>query len=354
MAWYADKLIAPAGGDYTKLGDFEAAYDGIDISGTDGVRARVKGVIVDAANVYWAGWQAGMDVDTRIVVEAESGSECDGTDATGDDALLAQMNLLNESTQIFNIDFKNLDMGPAGSGMGYFPDGTSSEVRIIKCLFRDIYQAVRALACTTLNLYIGGCLFKDISGVGNYDQAFQIGDADATVVVINTTVAKVAWKGINQTAGSMTIKNVAVATGATDISGTVTESNTLSEDDGQLTLTDADDFTAPSTDDYTVYSGGGSALDGAGAVIADAWFTSLCPTDFAGTAWANPPSVGCFELAGAPPAGDTRGGGSRAPVFINSMIVGYLWPVTGFIHKLFNNPVWSKREWLKRLLRLFY
>ncbi|MBW1678189.1 MAG: hypothetical protein JRJ79_16695 [Deltaproteobacteria bacterium] len=43
MAWYADKLIAPSGGDYTKLSDFEAAYDGVDISGTDGVRARLQG-----------------------------------------------------------------------------------------------------------------------------------------------------------------------------------------------------------------------------------------------------------------------------------------------------------------------
>ena len=57
MAYYADVTIIPAaigGGDFTSLTAFEAFYDGLNLSGTDGVRARMKGTTDDSTGIYFS------------------------------------------------------------------------------------------------------------------------------------------------------------------------------------------------------------------------------------------------------------------------------------------------------------
>lgn len=295
MAWHADKLIATSGGDYTTLQAFESAYDGVDISATDGVRARIKGAPTGSIT-YWTGWASGQDVDCKIVVEAESGCECDGTDGSGDDAVIGSNQYIYEGTNDLYMDFKNIDFDCPSSynGITWKTGGT---LRVSKCLFRDGGKdGVSAESCRTSNIYVGGCLSKGLSGA--YSSLAKTTDADATIVVINSTAASCRY-GFFRSFGSLTCKNCAAVNSTTaDFYGTISETTCLSDDDGDITNNDSDDFTEPSSDDYTVYNTD-SALYEAGTSISDSWFTSLCSTDFAGNSWNDTPAVGCFEYVSA-------------------------------------------------------
>jgi len=304
MAWYADKLIAPSGGDYTKLSDFEAAYDGVDISGTDGVRARLQGTDGTTSNsIYWTGWQAGQSSSCKIVVEADSGYETDGTDGDGSSvATITKVFSLYGSSNgdlYFEVHGIEFDAGSVNSDNSF----TGGDIEITKCLFHD-YTSPATIdfgSTATLSAKIGGCIVRDDGHT--YGTAIRSRDADVTLTIKNTTCANCNFRGIDNSAGTISAHNVAVVNCGDDIYGTVTETDStlLTEDDGDLSNTDGVDFTAPSTDDYTI-ADTDSALYHAGTTVSDTWFTSRCSTDFDGTTWdASTPSVGAWEYA----AGDT-------------------------------------------------
>jgi len=80
-----------------------------------------------------------------------------------------------------------------------------------------------------LTVKVGGCLIKGFTGT--YGNAIRTNDADVTLTVINTTCAECNLKGINNSAGSITLTNVAVVNCGDDLNGTITENYVLTEDD---------------------------------------------------------------------------------------------------------------------------
>jgi len=305
MAWYADVLIAPSGGDYTALNTFEAAYDGLDMSGTDGVRARLQGTDGTSSNfIYWGDWVTPLSETCKVVVQADDGYETDGFDGDG------TTNARNAKTwsvygtvsepnyfDIKNIEFYN------SSVSGVTSPGMCGVVRISKCVFRDSAIALGSVILQgvysggTATMYVGGCLIKDQTGTYGMGIRIAADNVNATIVAINNTVYECHYYGIVTTYSNPTlnaINNAVYSSTHTDVAGLDVDTTNLTGDDADIVNTDGVDWTEPSTDDFTIPDTD-SALYEAGTTVVDSWFTELCPTDFAGTTWRTPPSVGCFE-----------------------------------------------------------
>ena len=303
MAFSCDELIEPGGGgDWTTVAAFEGDHDGDSPGSGETCQGRIQGVPADTGTVFWTGWQSGQDSTTRIVMTANSGSECDGTDGSGNDAVVEDQWTLLEGTNELWMDIKLIDFN--GVTLSLQHDG-GGEVRIAKCMFRDQSGNAISIANVTADfqLYVGGCLFKDVATT-NWKAAIHHNDPSVAsqVKVFNCTICHsggLADAGIYEgTDCDVQATNCAVAgSDRYDISAGVSETTNLCEDDGECDRNDASDWTAPSTDDYTIYDTN-SEFYHVGTAIADSWFTTLCSTDFAGTSWASPnPSVGCFEYA---------------------------------------------------------
>jgi len=356
LAWTDIAIVSTDGGpdvDYTSMVTFESDYDGVATINGETLTAKVRGAV--AHRQYWAGWQAGMDADTRILITYTDGNQATGPNMAGDKAVITNdtSRRIEEATNPIVIDFVGVELRGDGGDIGiYFrPTQAGSELKLINCVMDSQGDGIYIIGIG--DVYIGGTLFVDCGNGSYHHEAVQIVDADCTLSMTQCTIYDALGDGVYQTAGTCLVENTAVAQCTPDFSGTITENNTLSEDDGDIVNTAGVDWTNAPNWDFTV-ADSDSKLYQAGKAQ-PSWYTDWTSTDMAGTTWNDTPSVGCYELAGGePPAGDTRGGGSRAPVFINSAIIGCLWPVMGFVHKLIKNPTWSKREWLKRLLRLFY
>ena len=298
MAWTVDELIAAAGGDRLTINAFESAHQGDTPSSGTNCQGRVKGN-TESDNTYWQGWASGQDATTKIVLKADTGQEPDGvTDASGDKALVDNGQFFLEGTEAIYIDIISLEFT---SIVSFQSDG-GGVANMAKCVHRDISGDGLTLTAigSAYTLNVGGSLFKNV-GTANYKEIIKTTDADGTLNTINCTIEGAtgdAGKGFEQTAGTAVVKNSALTNNVTDISGTVSETTNKSEDDGDITNNDADDFTEPSTGDFTVYDTN-SNLYHTGTAIADSWFTTLCATDLLGTSWNNPPSVGCYEYASA-------------------------------------------------------
>lgn len=319
MAWSADELIAPAGGDWTTLAAFEGDHDGDTVTSNDTCQARVKGVPGDTGTVYWNGWQSGMDSTTRIKVIAESGSETDGTDGSGDDAVIEDLQSMTESTNAFYIDWINVEVNGVTTYIGF--DG-GGEVRIAKCFYRDNTQnGIQASGVNAdITLKVGGTLFRDVGTASTYRGAVYISDSSITTPaeIFNCTAVANGGanngNGIAERNGASKVRNCACADyGGNDFFSMSDEDYCASKDatagGGNSTTVletgDSDDFTAPSTDDFTIYDTD-SVLYEAGEARAESWFTTLCPTDLLGTSWRGTPAIGCYELVvavGGPPVG---------------------------------------------------
>ena len=290
-----------SGQDRADLATFEAAHDGESPTNGTNCQGSITGDVT-SGTVYWSGWQAGQNATTRIILTSKAGDEPDGiNDASGSKALISnQMNPYDVAVEM-HMDITEVEF----TGNLLYSPGADSVYNITKCVFRDnaALDAVKTYGTNTHTINIGGCLFKDISNA--HKSAITSQGSGATVYIVNTTIVGsdgLGAEGIYRTAGTVNIKNVALANNTADLSGTIGTTTSGSEDghaDFTITHNDADDFTEPSTGDYTVEDGGGSDLDGSGTAEAASWFTTYCPTDLLGTAWASPPSVGCYEVVAA-------------------------------------------------------
>lgn len=303
---YLEKTIKSSGGDYTKLTDFETAMDGFDISGyADGVRAMVYDVPDDTLQSYWDGWAgsgAGDLTSTRrIVIQAydpTDGLTDDGTTSRIEDKIVMFEGTYPFYATIIGLEF-HVTNGDAVSWTGNTAAG--QDLIVAKCMFRD--SAYKGVDCLSLGApctaKMGGCLGKGLT-FANYGCLIECNDADLTVDVINCTDADGVRGFYSNGSGTINTKNcVSVNESGAEFTNCI-ETTCLAEEDGDVTNADADDFTAPSTDDYRVYDTN-SALYEAGTSAAESWFTTLCTTDFAGTGWRGTPAVGCFEHVAAGP-----------------------------------------------------
>ena len=284
--------------DYSTLAAFEAAYDGDGwASSYDNLVAQVRNVPTDSGTVYWAGWSSGMTSAHRIVVEAYPGQETNFVDdAYG--GRIEDRHVIAEATNAVFMDFRNLDFHVTAAEGIYVQASSSAgqEYRITKCMVRDSSSSgIRVQTVGTTTVYVGGCLSKAITGA--YNSGFYCRDVDATFYAYSCTAFGSGGIGFDNFAGTYTAKNCAAASNTDgDFGGTISETTNKSEDDAEITSNDADDFTAPSTDDFHVYDTN-SNLYHTGTVISDSWFTTLCATDVDGTTWdSSNPSVGCYEF----------------------------------------------------------
>ena len=164
MAWFADKLIAASGGDYTTLAAFENAYDGEDISSTDGVRARVKGETGDTSTIYFAGWLAGQSASCKIVITAETGYGLQdrvnwkGADGSGDDARINKPLLFNETSNALFADMYNIEFMAT---LGFTNAGAESVFRCWNCLLRDGTSHGLYTSSGTMTIYLANLLIRD-------------------------------------------------------------------------------------------------------------------------------------------------------------------------------------------------
>jgi hypothetical protein len=299
LAWNVTETIG-AGKTHSTIQAFESAHQGD--TPTDGTNCTGQCTgDVTAGNTYFAGWQSGMDADTRIVIEADSGQEADGTAGTGSsiDGIL----YFTELTNAIFFDLISMEAKSVRLEVNNL-SGATSEIRVAKCLFQGNTGIGGCIEnfnpSVAVNIYVGGSLFRDSTTA--YSMGFRSSGSNSYIEGINCTLvgmtgnagygAKEFSTGGN---GTIVLKNCAIGDCVNDLSAGVA-TTTCGSEEGD----DADDFTEPSTEDYTVYDTN-SALYQAGTPIADAWFTSLCATDFAGTSWAGTPSVGCFELAAGGP-----------------------------------------------------
>lgn len=310
-----DELIAATGGDYTTLTAWEGAHDGETPTNGTTCKARIKGNTGDSGNLYWGGWVSGQNATTYLIITADTGCFTDGTNGTGDDAVIDNNSwIVDQTTNQLWMDFIGVEfacewaLNQSGGG----------QVRFARCFFRD--KSGSAINCVytggDITLKIGGCLFTDI-GTNSYHGAVKLASSSitTTVEIFNTTCIG-GFGGIIETAGTCKTRNCACSgTGWYDGFYSVSDENYCAADDtscngansvpdSTLTLTDADDFTAPSTDDYRIYNTS-SVLYEAGESRAESWFTSLCSTDMLGTSWRATPAIGCYELVVA--------GGANAP-----------------------------------------
>ncbi len=311
-----------SGQDRANIAAFESAHDGETPTNGTTCKGSLTGVDSGTGLQYWSGWVAGQNSTTKIVLTSQSGDEPDGVnDATGSDALVQGQWFLNNANA-FYMDFVALEFDVNTTyAMLVTLDG-GGILNIAKSVFRDGsgYAVGTSGISSAYTINIGGCLFKEVNTANTYKGVIHGGSSNVDISVINTTIegASGLWGAIasRATGEVITLKNVALVNNVHDINtsgGTVTTTTTGSEDgeaDFTVSFTDAVDFTEPSSDDYTVVESG--ALDGSGTAVTESWFTTLCPTDLAGTTWGSTPSVGAFEII-------TTGGTSPLPMIIQTM-----------------------------------
>ena len=312
MAWTANELIAATGGDWTTLAAFEGNHEGDTPTNGTLCQARIKGIPADTGTVYWGGWVAGQNATTRIVIKAETGSETDGVNnGAGDDAVIEDRQIVSQGTNPIHLDILNVEF----NGVDLFlSQDAGGETRVAKCFFRDsaldgilISDGVAA----DFTLKVGACHFRDVA-TGAYQGAVHQNDATVTTVVevFNCTVsspgAGVPSSGLYEFQGTIKARNCVCVQTSNDFNSISDENYCAALDtsangansvaDGVLTVTDADDFTSPSTKDYTIFNTA-SVLYQAGEARAESWFTELCATALNGVAWRATPAIGCFELS---------------------------------------------------------
>jgi len=279
--------------DYSTLQDFEDAYDGVDWSSDDNLVAQIRNVPTDSSYVIWNGWSGVTQSSShRLVIEAYAGDETDGKTDDYAGGRIEDRHLLTDSNVLYQ-DWKHLEFHVTGGDALEIKSDGGGEIRVAKCMFRDsTNQGVITTEITSaITVYVGGCLFKGFTT--SYQGGITPYDADSNVIAVNCTFAD-CENGMYDFGGTSTAKNCAATNNSSDIT-VDTETTCLEEGNAEITNDDADDFTEPSTDDYTVYDTD-SNLYHTGTAEAGSWFTSLCSVDFSGTSWASPPSVGCFEF----------------------------------------------------------
>lgn len=315
MAWDTGEngeLIASSGGDWATLVLFEGDHDGDTPSNGTLCQARVKGNTESTEN-YWDGWQAGQNSTTRIVVKAETGSETDGTDGSGDDAVIDTRQDVYEQTNAMYMDWISLEF--AGVTADVSCDG-GGEIYFAKCYFRNnTSNAIGIAVLANITVGVGACLFKAVGTTGNYKGAIVLDDADVTtqVEVFNCTCYSNSYHGFGRYNGSIETKNCVVANTSSSDFYSITDENYCASEDATAVgansitgITPADEWTTPATDntgDFTIKDDLAEIYQ-AGQARAESWFTRLCSTDMVGTTWNSPPSMGCFEYIAAA-AGDS-------------------------------------------------
>jgi hypothetical protein len=300
------QVIDPDGGqgDYQTLSAFEAAYDGETPVTTD-LTAQIRGIPADTGAVSWAGWAAGQDATKKIIIEAYSGSECDGTEGSGDDAILADDQDVNEGTNPMFMDWVSLEFAIANLNLGLDGGGT---IRLGKCLFHDqsgqhgIFMSGNAAAFT---LYVGGCLLRDGS-----HEAISHNDSDVVATeVYNCTIYNQARHGIWEVAGAMKCRNTAIGGSASNDFNSISDEDYCVSDDATAVganstnnMTPTDAWTNPAGDDFTIKDTISDLhYNQTPGVDQPSWFDDITGgVDFAGTAWdASNHSIGCFEYTAA-------------------------------------------------------
>ena len=294
MAYYADKTVG-SGKDYASLALFEDAYDHVDITGTDGVRARLTGICQTETYKIFAGWQAGQTSSCKIVITADAGEFTDGISDGGGAEINSLLYFTNGASYPLCVDIIGIEFSGRAGLIQFTTTAANNIYRVAKCLFVGTGATGQGIIFGSSGVttgYIGGCVFRNFGSA--YGQGINVNDSDVSVTVINNTFDLCYWYAVRRISGSIITKNNATINNATgDFTGT-TETTNKSETDGQLTDDDADDFTEPSTYDYHVYNTD-SALYEAGTAISDSWFTELCATDFDGTEWRDTPAIGAWE-----------------------------------------------------------
>lgn len=329
--WNVTEDVGPAaafGGssDHTTLNLFESTHDGDTIE--DGpLIANCRGAFV-TSGFSFDGFGVNMTEALRIIVQADSGFETDGTDGNSgapDYDAIASNFIGTGNVNEFYIDFIGFETSSATvqslSLSGFDNDG---QVRVAKMFFHDnVDSGVRTVNVNAdFTLLIGGCLFDDV-GTGADESAVRLEDASVTtdVKIVNVTV----WGsllGIKESNGISTCKNVAVALSSqTDFFSVTTQVTNRSGDgthsgvEPNLDESDDDtntDFTDPSIGDFTVLDNTSELHEG-GTTESASWFTDLCPTALNGVAWGDTPPIGCYALdVGAP-----------APSFIPKIVRKY-------------------------------
>jgi hypothetical protein len=300
MAWPSTSSIG-SGQDYETIILWEA--DGDDEVPTDGTNytGEVYGTPADASTIYFNNWNAAVDPDTRIVLQASSGNECDGVNnAAGTDALVTQnMELSVEYMDIISIEFTGQIKVACDAG---------GEVVIAKCYFRETGDS--AIFCngqdSAFTTYIGGCVFKNVSNGSQYKYGVYNYDTDSTVYACNCTFADIDdanCAGIRDRDGTSTAKNCAFVNNTTDMDSVDTETT------NQENCSTANDFADYNNGDFRVQDTD-SVLYHSGTTENGSWFTTNVSTDMFGTSWdGSNPSVGAYEFAEA--------GGISIPVVVH-------------------------------------
>ena len=311
MADHPAIVIDGTGGeDYTKLADFEAAYDGLDWrdaggSNYDNLPVHIKTVPVDTGSVTWAGWSGcTLTADHRIILMAIPGQECNGTEAAKN-AIISDPQTFSDSNPFYmairSIEF-NVTAG-ATAVLNYQTTG-GADLKIVKCMIHDsavnTHMIMVAGISTASTLGVYGCL---LNNCGNGAGVF-INDADVTAAVWNTTFYDMGNDGTDYGAGTFTITNNAfglISDEAIDHGGTETyncEDDSASEatcvgtgsTNGELATnmweTPGSDFVPKA----------GSALIGTGTTQPADFLTETGGADMAGTTWDTTNEVrGAFE-----------------------------------------------------------
>lgn len=330
MAWYADKTIIPAaigGGDFTNLAAFEAFYDGLDISGTDGVRARHRGLSDDSSEIYFSDWQSGQSSSCKIVITAETNygiqdrSGWTGADGSGDDARLVYPIQVSEATNAIYMDTNNIEMAQEIKWLC----AAGGELRVWNCLIRDSTNfGIRVASCGTSTIYLANLLIRDC-GNASYEYGIWINDADATVYIWNVTIDQAGGPvtfgyGLVKSAGTDETRNVvAINASKFDFNGlgdedySATSDNTSSGANSIDSITLADNFTDHANEDYTVKDTTANCDIYHAGADQPSWFDTLTGgNDIVGNPYhATTPSIGCFEYAvggGPTPTSGTSNG----------------------------------------------
>lgn len=319
MAFYGDDLIVADGsGDFQTLAAFESYYDGVDISATDGVRARIKGTPGDSSVIYFAGWQSGQDADCKIVITADTGCGLQdrvgwtGADGSGNDAILpAQIIYFQETTNPIFLDIYNIEIQKLFS-FGNTSDG--SRLRIWNCLLRDsASHGIYAVGGANTVVYLANLLIRDWS-TENYKYAINVNDADVTIYAWNITCDTGYSAAYMHASATDEFRNVV----GFNTNGNVFYDNNVSDDycaaddttpDGANSIDSIvldNNFTDYANEDYTVKDINADIYQ-AGA-DQPAWFNTLTGgKDIRGVNWhATTPSIGAFEYV--------AGGGATLPL----------------------------------------
>ena len=306
----ANPQTVGTGQDHATLALWESYMDAL-LGGDDQI-AQVTGLTEDNGTIFFDGITGSAVNICRI--ESQDGA-LDGTNSSGAN-IDSAVTLAEVGDQVL-MEIEEIEFHTANTSLNIGFGQTNSEVNVVRCVFRD--QANVGVIIIEDNIVrIGACLFRGIDQ-DNFDTAIKLTESTTTdVKVINTTIysCEIAMDEVSGT--YLEVTNVAAL--CEDVNGAYEDfrsfanknnmTTCISSGDGSGntdTLRDDtapdNDFTNTALDDFTVVTTG--ELNGTGTqIVGEAWFPA---TDLVGTIWQNPPSVGCFELAGAPPVGRPQG-----------------------------------------------